>query len=114
MQQEIFAVYDEKAEAFMTPFFLQTIAMAIRAITDCVNDPSHNFGAHPADYTLFHIGTYDTQTSVIVSCKKSLGNGVEFKTQTVMFENDTSRTKLEDAAQLKLASNLKLAEGDKS
>lgn len=83
MQMEIFAVYDEKAEAFMNPFFLQTIAMAIRAISDCVNDPSHNFGAHPSDYSLFHIGTFDNESAAIVPLKKSLGCLIEFKTQIV-------------------------------
>ena len=82
MVQHVFSVYDEKAEAFYPPFFLQTVGMALREIMDCVNDPKHKFGAHPADYTLFQLGVFDDSTGVLVADKKSLGCCIEFKTQS--------------------------------
>ncbi len=79
---EIFAVYDEKAGAYLPPFFLPTVQIAKRTFGDCVNDPKHNFGRHPQDYTLFHQGEFDCDTSDWeVQTSYSLGNGVEFKTQ---------------------------------
>jgi len=79
MKQLVFSIYDEKAEAFYPPFFLQTTGMAIREITDCVNDLTHKFGAHPADYTLFQLGEFDNITGEITFQKQSLGCLIEFK-----------------------------------
>lgn len=59
MRQRIFAIFDEKAKAFLPPFFLPEVAMAVRTFGDCVNDPAHAFGRHPADYTLFSFGVFD-------------------------------------------------------
>lgn len=59
---EIFSVYDEKSMAYLTPFFLPNSQLAIRAFSDCVADPNHNFGAHPSDYTLFFLGYFDSET----------------------------------------------------
>lgn len=59
MKISVFSVYDSKTDAFMQPIFLQTKPAAIRAITDCVQDPTHQFAAHPEDYTLFYLGQFD-------------------------------------------------------
>lgn len=59
MQHEVFTVYDQKAEAYLPPFYFTTIGQALRAFADTVNDPTHAFFKHPEDYTLFHLGYYD-------------------------------------------------------
>jgi len=82
MVKKIFAIYDEKAEAYLQPFFLDTVGQAIRAITDCLNDPDHNFSRHTADYTLFLIGEFDDQDATIISNKTSLGSLLEIKPKT--------------------------------
>jgi len=80
MNHLIFCVHDAKASAHLPPFFLPTAGMAVRAISDCVNDPSHAFGQHPEDYTLFQLGSFDDQTGMITSDTKfSLGNCIEFR-----------------------------------
>ncbi len=82
MKTQIFVIYDSKANAYMQPWFLTTIPMAIRAFQDCIADPKHNFGAHPEDYTLFDIGQFDAQTAKINwTPPVSLGNGLEHITQ---------------------------------
>lgn len=79
MKHLLFTVYDEKAEVFLPPFFVPTIGLATRAFSDCVNTPDHQFGKHPADYTLFQLGEfYDHDASFVETNKKSLGNGVEY------------------------------------
>ena len=57
MKHNIFSVYDEKAQAFLPPFFLPEVGMATRIFGDCVNSDEHQFGKHPTDYTLFHLGS---------------------------------------------------------
>lgn len=60
MNLECFAVWDSKAMAYLPPFFMPNAAMALRVFTDCVNDPAHQWGRHPEDYTLFFVGRFDT------------------------------------------------------
>lgn len=81
MLHKIFTVYDQKAEAYLPPFFLPQTGMAVRTFSDCVNNPEHQFGAHPSDYTLSEIGTWDESDGSISVYKmaKSLGTGVEYK-----------------------------------
>lgn len=81
MKIETFTVFDEKAGAFLQPFYSPTINTAIRAITDCVNDLTHTFGKHSADYTLFKLGSFDDATGEFTPDKRPLGCLVEFKTQ---------------------------------
>lgn len=77
----VFTVHDSKAQAYLPPFNLPTKEMAVRTFSDTVNDSKHPFGKHPADYTLFHIGTFDDDTGLITNNqdngKECLGNGVD-------------------------------------
>lgn len=60
MKMEIMALRDSKLDAFIQPFFAQTIGSAMRAVADMVNGrgdepPSR----HPEDFSLWHLGTWD-------------------------------------------------------
>lgn len=83
MIKKVFTVYDEKSEAYLQPFFLDTTGQAVRAITDCVNDINHQFCRHTSDYSLFQLGEFDDSSAVFTFDKKSLGNLVEFKTSII-------------------------------
>lgn len=78
--KKIYTVYDQKSEAYLQPFFMDTDGQATRAFSDLINDPQHEFGKHSEDYTLFNIGTYDESTAQIVCGLSpiSLGKGLEF------------------------------------
>lgn len=80
MELKIFTIRDEKAEAYLPPFFLPQSGMALRTFTDCVNSKDHQFGAHPHDYTIFEIGVFNDRNAgiEIYNAPKPLGNGVEF------------------------------------
>jgi len=79
MKHQIFTVYDSKAHAYLTPFFLHEDDMAIRVFSDCVNDATHQFGKHPEDYTLFKIGSWeDDKAKFFTNNPIALGNGIEF------------------------------------
>lgn len=81
MKTKLYTVYDEKAQAHLTPFVLDNEYIAQRTFGDCVNDPDHGFSAHPSDYTLFEIAVFDNNTGVMVphQTKIPLGNGLDFK-----------------------------------
>lgn len=78
MKHSIHAVYDEKAKAYLPPFFLPNAAMAVRVFSDCVFSDDHQFGKHPGDYTLFCLGTFDIETAEFdCSTPRKEFNGLE-------------------------------------
>lgn len=83
MNLKVFTMYDSKAEAYLQPFFMVNAGMAIRALTEVINDVNHTFCKHAADYTLFEIGTFDDSTSEITmhKAKINLGLALEMKRQ---------------------------------
>ncbi|AYP28676.1 MAG: nonstructural protein [Microviridae sp.] len=78
---DVFSIYDDKADAFLPPFILPNQNMAKRVFADCVNSDTHQFGANPADYTLFRLGQFDDAAGrfLLDRTKHSLGNGIEFR-----------------------------------
>ena len=102
MKQKIFAIYDGKANAYLTPFFLHQEGMAIRVFSDCINSDTHQFGKHPQDYTLFSLGSWDDDKAKFLTTNpKSLGNGLEFRKRgsdfDEAFEELTEPEKIEEA-----------------
>ncbi len=59
MKLEVFSVYDSKAEAFIQPWYSQTLGTAIRSFETAVNKEGHDFQKFAGDYTLFHLGCFD-------------------------------------------------------
>jgi len=80
MIHKIFTVYDSKAELFMQPFFMPTTGQALRSFEDTCNDSSTLFAKHPADFTLFEIGSYEDITCEIRinDSKVNLGTALEY------------------------------------
>lgn len=79
MKHKIYVVHDVKAEAYMTPFFMQNDATAVRGFSDAVNNEDTPFGKHPSDYTLFCIGEYSDVTGTIEPIPgRAIGNGVDY------------------------------------
>lgn len=65
MKLEMFAVYDAKARTYCTPFFSENVAVAIRAFAHAANDNQTDVGRFPSDFTLFHLGVFDSESGVI-------------------------------------------------
>lgn len=63
----IVSVRDSAADAFMNPFFVPTTGMAVRAFGDEVNKVGSPMNAHPADYELFEVGSFDEDSGKVVS-----------------------------------------------
>lgn len=61
-----FSVFDKKAEAFLTPFFLPTQGVAERSFQQCIEDQNHQFSLNPEDYILYHHGEFNIHTGVFV------------------------------------------------
>ena len=78
---KIFSVFDSKAETYNTPLFLPAAGQAIRAFEDQANEETSEIYKHPEDYTLFEIGTFDSDIGKVepLQTPKSLGVAIEFK-----------------------------------
>lgn len=61
----LYAIYDTKAAAYVSPFFEVNNAVAMRRFEDLVNDPRSPIAKHSEDYILFGIGQFDDSTGVI-------------------------------------------------
>lgn len=81
MKMHIFAVYDSKAEFYGNPFFMSSVGEAIRGFQDVSIDKNTNIGRHPGDFTLFHLGEFETSYGewTIYDTKKSLGTALEHR-----------------------------------
>nr|QJB19269.1 MAG: nonstructural protein [Microvirus sp.] len=65
MKFRVFAIYDDKAKAYLPPFIMPETGQAVRLFTDAVNNPQTQYFKHPADYTMFQIGEFDDNTGVL-------------------------------------------------
>lgn len=76
----MFTVYDIKAEAYLSPFYTATKGQAIRSFSDTCQEKGHQFNAHPEDFTMFHLGTYDNSdcTFEILPTPVPIGKAIEF------------------------------------
>lgn len=81
MIKQIVSVYDSKAKAFTDPIFIPNLGMAQRSFKIAVNDSTTYIGQSPEDYTLFHIGSWDDETSRfdLLDTPVSLGLASTFK-----------------------------------
>ena len=64
----LFVIKDSKAGIFTRPFFLASVGAACRFVSDLVVDRESPLHAHPADYSLWELGSFDELSGVLVSC----------------------------------------------
>lgn len=54
-----YSIYDCKALQYHSPWFAATDGSALRSFSDLANDKQNRIGAHPRDYSLYYVGTWD-------------------------------------------------------
>lgn len=88
MKMSIYAIFDSAVKTYSRPMFLNTDNEAIRSFQSECNRVGSVINAHPDQFTLFNIGEYDDNTSLIKSSEpRSLGNAVQYKdTRGELFE----------------------------
>lgn len=62
-----FSLYDTKALYFSPPFFMALRGQAVRAIIDLGTDLNTQVGRNPADFILYEIGTFNSDTGSLLS-----------------------------------------------
>lgn len=63
----MYAVYDLKARAFMSPFQNLNDSQAIRGFSEACFNPEVPFSKYPQDYSLFKIGQYDDELGSFIN-----------------------------------------------
>lgn len=63
MKLQAFSFRDTKAETFAAPFFVPNAAIAKRLASQLVLDQRSDLGKYPADFLLYCVGSYDTETA---------------------------------------------------
>lgn len=83
MITKVFTVRDQKAAAYLLPFFQMTTGMAIRSFSDRCNDLTHGFCQHPEDYTLWQLGTFEDESGLfdLLPVPLLVRQGIQCKTQ---------------------------------
>jgi len=67
MVYQVFSVRDSKGELFAAPFCMSNVALAIRKVSEFVNNPGSELSKYPGDFTLYHIGTFDEVSGVLTA-----------------------------------------------
>lgn len=69
MIQKVFSIRDIKGETYHSPFFKQTHGEAERDFRTVVNDDKSTINKYPADFDLWYVGEYDTNTGELIPTK---------------------------------------------
>lgn len=78
-EQLIFTVYDQKAQAYLSPFVTKTKGLAIRMFEELVNQAGHQFYKFPADYTLYCVGLWDETNGVATpTSPENMGTAIQY------------------------------------
>lgn len=63
----LYAIYDVKAVAYLSPFTMATDGMAKRAFVNEVKRPDSMIGATPSDFSLYRLGYFDDNAGSVTS-----------------------------------------------
>ena len=67
MTQELYAIHDNKASFFMTPWPCRNVGIARREFASACANPETAIGKFPADFVLYHVGEYDDHDASVKS-----------------------------------------------
>lgn len=83
MKLNVYSIFDKAVNAYLRPFFFQADNQALRMFTDeCCNADSP-LSAHPEDYALFRLGTFEDNSGDLEAEEaRCLGRGHELVAAT--------------------------------
>lgn len=89
MKVNIFGIFDEKAQAYGTPFFKPHVGQALRDFGDLARDTQSVICKHVEDYSLYHLGEFDPISGKFVSFNEPrfIARASEFSAAPVMVPN---------------------------
>lgn len=94
MKLFIVSIYDKRAANYGAPMAFPTLGVAERSFGESVNDPSNIMARHPEDFSMQHLGEFDTETGVMYAKKE----GPEHLMDATQLRHPQSRVDEEAAA----------------
>ena len=76
MLMKIFAIYDAGISTWKPPMFCRAKGEILRWWTEMINSGQTDISKHPADFTLFEIGSWDDENNKFTHYKAPLSLGV--------------------------------------
>lgn len=78
----VVTIHDAALGAFMRPWFAQSAGQARRMFGDEVARPESDLHKHPADYSLYQIGTFDDDSAELKpTVRVALAKGSDYVSQ---------------------------------
>lgn len=68
----VVAIRDRAVDAYGQPVFVKAVGQAVRSFGDEINNEQSAMYAHPEDYDLYLIGTYDEGTGALTPQSPSM------------------------------------------
>lgn len=80
MKKSIYAIRDDKMESFGVPVIIENDAVAIRQFGDVLSKGDSVMTAHPEDFTIYCLGSYDSVDGRFENfdIPRKLANGADF------------------------------------
>lgn len=81
MKTGVFSVRDNGAGLFMAPFLATNNLIAVRNLSEEVNNPQSVISKYPEQFSLFHLGDYDHDNGQFTNLKSpaDLGLASQYK-----------------------------------
>lgn len=75
MKLKMLSIYDQASKAFLPPFVVATVDIALRQLVKVMQEqPKHDFVLFGDQYTLYELGDWDNETGVFSEYQVSLGS----------------------------------------
>lgn len=71
-----FTIYDSKVASSITPFYAPSRAAGLRQWHFNCNRKESDYNRYPGDYTLFELGTYESDSMDEISHKTPINHGL--------------------------------------
>jgi len=75
MKRVVCAVFDTATQLFGQPIFVPHRGQALRSFGDEVNNKQSAIGAHPDDYVLHELATFDDETGEFSTSRELIARG---------------------------------------
>lgn len=77
---QIYAVYDEKAKAYLDPVYFGHDGEALRKFSDVVSNDQSPIAKHPGDFTMYKLGKFDSNSGAIIGLQtpEFLAKAIDF------------------------------------
>lgn len=83
--KQVYSVRDAKTQAFSPPFIASNNGEALRQFDMLCKNPETMVHKFPADFALFHIGSFQEQLGLLVPAQQvqQIGSGLEYVPKVV-------------------------------